>query len=576
MSPHLLVGQPLSDPAPLARLVPVVKFEIAELERLLRKDVPREELARTIPRLGAEVEEWSGPTWAVEFFPNRPDLYTVEGVARALRAWFGVEDGLRRYEVAPARTRVVVDPAVEGVRPHIGAAFVHGVHVTAARLQALIELQEDLHWGLGAKRRRVAIGIHDAAQVEGPFRYGTVPGRGRPFVPLGESVPMEPGAILAKHPKGVEYAHLVEPERIPVIVDAQDRVVSLPPIINAARTAVTTRSHDLFLDVTGTDAWAVERALNILATALAESGGMLEAVEVAGHGRTRLTPDLAPERRDLRVSEVNRVLGTQLSAEDAARFLRRTGHGAKAAGAVVHVEVPPYRADVLHEWDLVEDVAIGHGYMELGMAPVEARTVGASLPESRLAERARASLVGLGFLETMGLTLSNPRDQFERMRREPSGAVVVKNPVTEDHTLLRVSLLPGLMGVLRKNAHRDLPQRLFEVGTTTRLAEGSVVHERRLAGVLISGRSSFSEVKGVVLALARDLGWKDAQVAKAEDPAFLPGRCASLRVEGRERGVFGETHPEVLAAFGLSHPVTAFDLHLARGPGDAVRSATER
>ena len=574
MRPRSSLGprqQSLSGGCPVKRQMPVIKFEIAELERLLRKPVPRAQLAKDIPMIGAEVEESSGDTWSVEFFPDRPDLFTVEGIARAMRAWYGIEDGLKHYATRPSGHAVTVDASVEKVRPHIAAAFVRGVRMTELRLKALIDLQEDLHWGLGARRRRVAIGIHDARVLAPPFTYTTWGLDERRFVPLYETREMSPREILEKHEKGTAYAHLLAGQpRVPIIVDAKGSVVSMPPIINAARTAVTTATTDIFLDVTGTDKWAVERTLNMLATALAESGGHLETVDIVAHGQHHATPQLAPEHRTLAVAEANALLGTQLSAEKVAQNLRRMGFGAAAQGAAVKVAVPPYRADILHTWDLIEDVAIGEGYANLTALPLAARTVGVALPENKLAEMARRSLVGLGFLETMSLTLSNERDQFARMQRPPSPVVKVKNPVTEDTTLLRPTLLPQLMGILKKNAHRDLPQRLFEVGMVTRLEGDAVVNERRTAGVIIAGRSNFSEAKGVVLALARDLGW-DQTVEKAEDPAFVPGRCAALA----GRGVFGEVHPAVLDAFGLSHPVMAFELRLARGPADRVRDARD-
>ncbi|HUR68575.1 MAG TPA: phenylalanine--tRNA ligase subunit beta [Candidatus Thermoplasmatota archaeon] len=545
--------------------MPVIKFEIAELERLLRKEVPRAELAKTIPMIGADVEDASGETWAVEFFPDRPDLFTVEGIARALRAWYGVETGLHTYATTPSGQSVTIHPSVEKVRPHIGAAFVRGVHVTEARLKALIDLQEDLHWGLGARRRRVAIGIHDAKPLAPPFTYTTWGMDEHHFVPLYETRAMTPREILTKHEKGIAYAPLLAGHaRVPIIVDAKGEVVSLPPIINAARTAVTTSTKDIFLDVTGTDKWAVEKTLNILATTLAEAGGKLETLQVGGHR----SPQLTPEERTLHVADANGLLGTAFSADEVAEKLRRMGYGARGHGKDVLVQIPPYRADIIHPWDIVEDVAIGHGIAQLTPAPLKARTVGRMLPETRVSLLARDSLVGLGFLETMNLTLSNERDQFARMQRAPTPVIQVKNPVTEDTTMLRPTLLPGLMAILKKNAHRDLPQRLFEVAMVTRLAEGEALNERHVAGVIIAGRSNFSEVKGVVLALARDLGWP-AEVAKAEDPAFVAGRCASLN----GAGVFGEVHPAVLDAFGLAHPVGAFELTLARGPGLEVRDA---
>ena len=553
--------------------MPVIRFPIAELERLLGKKVPREELALTIPMLGADVDDVKGETWAIEFFPDRPDLYTVEGIARALRAWYGVEPGLRRYETRPSGTHVTVDPSVEKVRPHVQGAFVRGVEITDARLDALIELQEDLHWGLGARRRRVAIGVHDAKPLAAPFSYTTWGLDERKFIPLQDAHEMSPREILEKHPKGAEYAHLLKGhDRVPMIVDAKGGVLSMPPIINAARTTVTTSTRDLFLDVTGTDEWAVGRALNLLATSLAEAGGTIESVEIVRGAKKSITPDLSPEARDLSVAETNRLLGTQFHAADVAQRLQRMGFGARAADAKVRVEVPAYRADVLHAWDLIEDVAIGHGINAFEPMPLRSVTTGAQLPESRVAQQARQSLAGLGFLEAMSLTLSNPRDQFERMRRPASGFVQVKNPVTEDHTMLRVALLPGLLNILKKNAHRDLPQRVFEVGMVTHLdAADEMTNERRVAGVVIQGRSNFSETKGVVLALAHDLGWTEPAVAKVDDPAFVPGRAAGLSSAGHHRGVFGEIHPAVLEAFGLGHPVSAFELHLARGPGGHVR-----
>ena len=447
-----------------------------------------------------------------------------------------------------------------------------GVAVTEARLQALIDLQEDLHWGLGARRRRVAIGIHDAAVLAPPFRYGTTPLDGPAFVPLQETRGMAPREILEKHPKGAAYAHLLAGHaRVPIIHDAKGGVVSMPPVINAARTSVGTSTRDLFVDVTGTDAWAVERALNLIVTSLAEAGGIVETVEIVRDGKRRATPDLRPELRELPADLANKLLGVAFTPSEIAEKLRRMGFGATSGEESVHVEVPAYRADVLHAWDLVEDVAIGHGVNNFEHMPLRTPTSGAALPENRLAERARMSLVGLGFLEAMSLTLSNPRDQFVQMGRPPSGAVQVKNPVTEDHTMLRVSLLPGLLNVLRKNAHRDLPQRLFEVGMVTHVDhEGRVLNERRVAGVLIAGRSSFSEVKGVVQALLRDLKW-EGEPQKADDPSFLPGRCGGIPA----RGVFGELRPQVLQDFGLGHPVTAFELHLGRGPGDHVRGPKE-
>lgn len=578
--------------------MPVIRFDARELERLLGKKVPREDLIRDIPMIGADVDHVAGDDWAIEFFPDRPDLYTVEGIARALRQFYGVQPGLRKYKAKAGRATVHVDAAVKDVRPHIVGAFVRGVDVTEKRLEGLIELQEDLHWGLGARRRKVAIGVHDAAPLKPPFWYTTVAPDGVSFVPLQETRPMTPREILAEHPKGKDYAHLLaKADRYPIILDSAGQVVSLPPIINGTLTTVTTRSKDLFLDVTGTDAWAVSKALNLLATSLAEAGGTVETVKrarlkgpapaVQATAAERLdflkewrkdakaweslpaTPDFTPEKRTLRRKEVTRLLGEDFTAQEIKKKLERMGFGARAGKEKLDVEVPCYRVDVMHEWDLIEDVAIGHGINAFTHLPPAAVTIGKETPGSRIAERARASLVGLGFLEIMSLSLSNPTDQFERMGLPRGWSVDMKNALSEDHSLLRVSLLPSLLNILKKNAHRELPQRFFEVGIVTREgANDRPMPERRVAGVVAHAKANFSEAKGLALALARDLAWNagpDA-VRAAEHGAFVPGRLA--RLDGVE-GVFGEVHPRTIEAFGLGHPVIAFEFALGAA-GEAL------
>ncbi len=569
--------------------MPVVRFDVRELERLLGRPVARADLVKDIPRIGADVDSAEGDQWAVEFFPQRPDLFTVEGIARAMRAWYGFEPGLRAYKATAGKHVVHVDAAVADVRPFIAGAFVRNVEITESRLATLIALQEDLHWGLGAKRRKVAIGVHDAAGIEPPFYYTTVAPDGVSFVPLAEEREMTPREILATHAKGKEYAHLLaKADRYPIILDRKGRVLSLPPIINGALTTLTTRSRDLFLDVTGSDAWAVGKALNILATMLAEAGGAVESVRrltlkgpapaVQATAAERLdflvewrkdasaweklpaTPDFAPEKRSLSRSEATRLLGYDFTPQDLADRLARMGHGVTPRKDRVDVAVPCYRIDVLHEWDLIEDVAIGHGINDVEELPSRSVTTGRALPGAPLAARARQSLVGQGFLEVMTLSLSNADDQFAKMGLPRGWSVDMRNALSEEYSLLRVGVLPSVLHVLKRNAHRDLPQRLFEVGVVAvEGRRGLPAPERRVAGVAIHARAGFSEAKGVALALARDLGWPAGGVEKAEHGAFVPGRAARLPGVA---GVFGELAPRTIEAFGLGYPVVAFEFTL--------------
>lgn len=545
--------------------MPVVRFDVRTLQTQLDGDVSRDELRDLIPRIGADVEEAEGDEWGVEFFPDRPDLLTVEGIARALRHYRDPSKAPAGYDVEDPQVRLTVDDSVEGVRPVIAGAVLRGVRLPPGRLEGLIDLQEDLHWGLGSRRRKVAIGIHDMDPLEPPFTYRAADPGEVAFVPLESETEMTLGQILAKHPKGQDYAHILEDaDRYPVIEDAAGQVLSFPPIINARTTELTSTAQTLFVDVTGTDAWAVGKALNVVVTSLAEAGATIEAVDLVD-GTWDRTPDLSPEAWVLDVDEADRLLGTDLDGEAAATRLRRMGHGAEASGGDrVSVAVPPYRVDVLHEVDLVEDVAIGHGYDAFAPERPDEVTYGEARPVRQVESRVRESLTGLGFLEAMTLNLSSEEDQFRKLGFGEGEAVRVRNPVSEDHTVLRVRLLPGLLDVLGRNTHRDLPQRLFEVGVVTPPSDRpQPVH--RVAGAGVEAEVAFADVKGWVQALARDLDWS-LEVEAADHPAYVDGRCGAAILEGERRGVFGEVHPRTVTSFDLDHPVAAFEVDLPAPP----------
>ncbi|MGQ0535340.1 MAG: phenylalanine--tRNA ligase subunit beta [Methanobacteriota archaeon] len=542
--------------------MPAVDIDAPTLARLVGGKAGEDELAEALPRMGAVLDRREGDVWTVELSANRPDLFSVEGLARGLRAFLGVEAGGKTYPVAPARVTLTVDPTVLAVRPAIACAFVRRAAVDDERIRALMELQEDLHWGLGARRAKVSIGVHDAARLAPPFVYrGARPGDVR-FVPLQSDEEMDLRAILERHPKGRDFAHLlVGHERYPVIEDARGTVLSFPPIINGTATTVTPATRDLFLDVTGTDPAGVRRALSILAANFAEQGGEIEAVRIETPSGTTTTPDLSSERRRLPVDAAPRLLGLPIPPEEQAEALRRMGHAARVAAGAIEVEVPAFRADVLHEVDLVEDVAIGHGFSRLTGVRPRAVTFGARHPIERAARRWRDVLVGLGFLEAMTLTLTNERESFGNLGGPEAPHVSLANPITEDHTILRTSLIPSLLAILRRNVHRDLPQRLFEVGDVVGRSDGALEQRTVAAGVLASSRASFSDAKGLVEAMSRDLSL-GADLAAAEAPGFVPGRCGALLVSGRRLGVFGEVAPATVVAFELANPVVAFEFEV--------------
>jgi phenylalanyl-tRNA synthetase beta subunit len=146
--------------------------------------------------------------------------------------------------------------------------------MTDELIASLMELQEKLHMGLGRNRKKVAIGVHNFEPVKPPFTYKGVDPDIVQFVPLNKVESMTLRQILKNHEKGVNYANLLEGfDKHPLIVDVNNNVLSYPPIINSSLTEVTPFTTNLFIDVTGNDQKAINYALNIVVTALAERGG---------------------------------------------------------------------------------------------------------------------------------------------------------------------------------------------------------------------------------------------------------------------------------------------------------------
>jgi len=543
--------------------MPVISFSYSDFTALLGRDMGRESFSATAPMMGCDLNRFEGDQVELEFFPNRPDLYSVEGVARAMRAFLGIRPGMPRYEVNDSNIEMELDESVVLVRPFVVCGIVRDLKLDDATVRSIMDMQEKLHVTVGRQRRKVSVGIHDLDRVKPPFVYKAVEPESVSFVPLASEETMNLREILQRHEKGIAYASILDGrDKYPVILDREGSVLSFPPIINGVLTQVTEDTKNLFLDVTGTDYAAVNLTLNIISTALAERGCRLESVVMRYPRRAPFrTPSLLTKKRSLEPAAANRLLGTELSINDMMESLRRMMYDAQLVDERIEVGIPAFRTDVLHGVDLVEDIAIGHGFANLSGALPRAMTFGRELAAGFLAERARQAMIGLGFNEMMSFCLTSPAKQFSAMNRKGDGASEILNPVTEDQTILRTALAPSLLELLRINKHYDLPQRLFEVG------EVVLEHRnrRRLAAVFIHPRASFTEAKGLAEAVLRELGCDGRYILKPHDrPEFIKGRCASIVLHERSEtiGWFGEFHPQVIVNYELGHPVGGFELDL--------------
>ncbi|PXF53077.1 MAG: phenylalanine--tRNA ligase subunit beta [Candidatus Methanophagaceae archaeon] len=554
--------------------MPVIRLPYSDLESLTGTSIER--IKEQMPLMPADVERVESEYMDVEFFPNRPDLFSVEGVARALRQFLEVEPGLVHYEVEKSGIEMVVDPSVGAVRPYIACGVAKGVHLNSNAIESLMQLQEHLHRGIGRNRAKIAIGLHDLKKVKPPFKYLAVE-PGFAFIPLDYEEEMSLSEILARHPKGVAYGHILKGRaKYPLILDSTGNTLSFPPIINAELTRVTESTTDLFIDVTGMD-MNVTIALNIVASALVERGGRIQSVLIHYPDGDKETPHLEPKKMVISMDDVNSLIGIELGEQECKRCCERMGLDAKVVpGGKIELMIPAYRYDIIHTRDIIEDIAIGYGYNRI--KPENPTTSGSVIGEEHPVEERksiiREIMTGLGYFEVITFILTSARKQFELMQRaedEESGAVKVASPISSEYTMLRCSILPNLLEILASNKHRDMPQRIFEVGPV--ISAKDFEEREHLASLSIHATANFAEVKSVVDAVLKELGYdygdgdggveSKVEVVESADDAFLAGRRADIIINSEKRGVFGEIHPQVLLNFGLDYPVVGFELDVS-------------
>jgi phenylalanyl-tRNA synthetase beta chain len=610
--------------------VPVVGIPLDDLQRGLGKPVPADELENELHRFGCSVEGWARlnrfrcPRCAalieapehepapaacdqcgtelrggglslepesqvdvirMELLAVRPDLFDPPGLARAMRGFLGLEAGAPSYPVTKGALSVEVDPDLAGpdvVRPRIVAAVVRGVTLDDERLRSLMKLQENVHWALGRDRKQASIGVYDLSRVSGKrLRYRAAAPDGARFVPLGHDLDdpaalMTPAEVLDKHPKGVAFARLLAGcTRYPLFEDEDGQVLSMPPIINSEATRVTGDSRDLLIDVTGLEDRKIERALNIVVTSLLEAcpGAGVETVEIRHAAASpRPTPDLTPQRMRLDPARAARLIGVDASPEEVAELLRRMRCDARLAGEALDVSVPAWRADVMHEHDLVEDIAIAYGYDRLPEVGLASATYGEPNPEETRAGQVRKVLLGMGCTEVMTLALTSEEATYARTGLpDEDRHVVLERPISVEQTMLRVSLLPGLMETLALNLGHPYPQSIFEVGPTVLADEGSPTgtrEELRAAVALAGDGLGYADARSLVDALLGACGvpvGDGIELQPSGIPLFLPGRGAEIVAGGSTAGRLGEVHPEVLERYRIVHPVVVAEVVLDHG-----------
>ena len=532
----------------------------------------KEDLNEIFAFVKGDVESLEGNAVSIEVKDsNRPDIWAVEGMARALRGYLGVGRTKEIRLAGRSNLKVVIDKRVKPIRPFISTAIVKGLQPTDEALKSWINLQEKLDQTYGRKRRRASIGFYQADLIQSPLSYTVANPDIITFAPLGSENKQSLRDIVENHPKGAEYGEIISQfETWPILVDGADNVLSLPPVINSNDLGrITTETKNILIEVTGTNAETVHNTLKIVVSTLAERGGKIySCLEIYPYGSPRrfVSPDLSPTRAQLRLSYINTLLGTSLTLKEASRLAERAGYRVRiATGDTIQLEISCYRTDIMHSVDIIEDIAIAMDINKLKPVWPKIWTVGNFAKETDETESVGETMIGLGFQEVLTYALTSPAVVSNNVQSSDGKLVELLNPRMTTHTVLRRWLMPSLLEILSHNTHVDYPQRIFEIGPYISRGE-NLIHpiqeSRKLAAVTIHANAGFTEIRSSFDALAQNKG-RSFQIKETEHPSFLSGRCGAITSDGTEVGVIGELNPRVIKSWGLNLPAAAFEMEMS-------------
>lgn len=509
---------------------------------------------------------------------NRPDLWSTAGVARQLRVHGGGKASdyntfmSSKDKIVDYGNRVVtVDPQLKDIRPYMIAFVISGKPIDEPMLLDIIQTQEKLCWNFGRKRRTVSMGVYRSSQIQWPVHYKAVDPDKTSFVPLQFEQPMTCRQILTDHPKGKDYGWILkDAPMFPLLTDDKGEIMSMAPIINSATLgAVQVGDSDLLVEMTGSDMTSLLLSANIVACDFADAGYTILPCKVehpydTGFGKDIVAPFYFQEPATTSLSEINRLLGSQLTAEQATAALEKMGNTVTVAGDKVTVQIPPYRNDFLHEVDIIEDVMMG---MELSSFPPEKPrdfTIGRLSPVTLFSRKAKSLMVGLGYQEMIFNYLGSKKDYIQKMNIEGEKVIEISNPMSENYQFVRPSIIPSLLGAETGSGNAVYPHKIFEIGKIAFLCDEEVTgtRTRQSIGFLTAaGDANFNTAASEVATLLHFLDHQYT-VTESNDPRFIPGRQANIMVKDKVVGIFGEVHPAVLENWAITVPCVAGELDI--------------
>ena len=542
--------------------MPTITFSLKDLQHLTGKKLAIEEVHDLAHYGKAEVEAYDEETDEVKMNfddTNLPYIWSAEGFARLLKGVLGMQKGIPEIKLNKGSYQVIVDKSIMDDRPFIACFAAKGRKIDDYLLKQVIQLQEKFCESYGRRRQKVSIGLYSYKRIKFPLHYKAAEPKSVEFVPLEFKAKMNLKEILAEHPKGKEYAWILDGwEKYPVLIDDNGEVLSFIPIINSNFTGkLEIDDEDIFFEATGTDEEAVNLAANIFAYAFHDRKFDIYSVEVKYPDRKVLVPHIENHSVVVKPEQISQMFGMELKEAEIKNLLEKGQYDYREHKAYA----APYRGDILHSVDVIEDIGIIYGFDKLKEFSLTTYTIGSGLKINEFISKVREIVVGFGYQEVVSAVLTNKDYLYRKMNIEDSGTIEIEDYMSETYSAVRSWVLPNLMEVFSKNKHVTFPQKIFEEGLANSLKGEKIEEFNRIAVAVSNEDANYTEIRQVLDSIMKLLGLH-YDIEEADHNSFIEGRAGRAIVKGKKVAYLGEINPEVLSRWGLEMPVAALELNL--------------
>lgn len=526
---------------------------------------------------------------------NRPDLWSTGGVTRCLRehegashsdysSFMSYKDNLKDTENRYA----VVDPELKDIRPYMVAFVISGKAIDNPMLIDIMQTQEKLAWNFGRKRKSLSMGVYRSANLKWPVHYVAADPDNTAFVPLQDDKKQSLRQILENHPKGKDYGWILKDfNKYPLLKDDSEEIMSMAPIINSATLGqIEVGDKELMVELTGDNMENLLLAANIVACDFYDAGYKILPVKVhheyeTGFGKDVVAPYYFQQSTDARLSAINKKLGVKFSKEDVVKALECMGNKVsvceKESETIFTVSPAPYRNDFLHEVDVIEDVMIGHGLDNFEPVSPSDFTIGRLLPVTLYSRKVKNIMAGLGYQEMIFNYLGSRKTYIDNMNVDSKDVIEIANPMSENYQFIRPSIIASLFEAEAQSGNAVYPHKIFEVGKIAFIEpeENTGTKTIQSLGFLTaSNNANFNAAASEVSTLLYYLDHK-YEVVETNDSRFIPGRQAGIMINGKQAGIFGEIHPQVLENWQVTVPCVAGEIDLEYLMANEPKEASE-